>query len=170
MSGATIGVPRDPGDIMDEKNSDDSMKWIPPQDLKMEPGAEELLSSPALKPYMNLALAVMAHADVRPAIEEITALPLEERYTWRVASALKWAFADFENLSVVADRQTLSQEDLDKLVDLIRLRPLQFCMFLAALFGEEQMEKLIYESVRQVKTLRANRRRSLGGDPELEDN
>ena len=149
---------------MDEKNQDDSTKWIPPQDLKMEPGAEELLSSPALKPYMNLALAVMAHKDVRPAIEEISALPLEERYTWRVASALKWAFADFENLSVVADRRTLCQADLDKLVDLIRLRPLQFCMFLAALFGEERMEKLISSSVEQVKTLRAKRRESLGDE------
>jgi hypothetical protein len=36
-----------------------------------------------------------------------------------VESAIKWAFADFENLNVVADRRTLSQEDLDKLVDLI---------------------------------------------------
>ena len=80
---------------MDEKNSDDSTKWIPPQDLKMEPGAEDLLDSPALKPYMDLALAVMGHKDVGPAIKEITALPLEKRYTWRVASALKWAFADF---------------------------------------------------------------------------
>ncbi len=42
------------------------------------------------------------------------ALPLEKRYAWRVASALKWAFADFENLNVVADRRTLSQEDLNK--------------------------------------------------------
>jgi hypothetical protein len=147
---------------MDKKNSDDPTKWVPPQDLKMEPGAEDLLNSPALKPYMNLALAVMAHRDVGPAIEEITSLPLEERYTWRVASALKWAFADFENLNVVADRRTLCQEDLDKLVDLLRVRPLQFCMFLAALFGEEQMERLMSASLQQVKTLRANRRKSLG--------
>jgi hypothetical protein len=76
-------------------------------------------------------------------------------------------FADFENLSVVADRRTLSQEDLDKLVDLLRVRPLQFCLFLSALFGEERMEKLISSSVQQVKTLRANRRKSLGREPEL---
>ena len=113
---------------MDE-NSDDSTKRIPIRDLKMEPGAEELLSSPALEPYMSLALAVMGHEDVAPAVKAITALPLEQRYTWRVASALKWAFADFENLNVVADRRTLGQEDLDKLVDLLRVRPLQFCMF-----------------------------------------
>ncbi len=152
---------------MDEKNSDEPIKQIPIRDLKVDPTAEDLMDSPAMQPYMNLALAVMGHKDVTPAIEEITALPLDKRYTWRVASALKWAFADFENLSVVADRRTLCQEDLDKLVDLVRVRPIQFCMFLAALFGEKRMEELISASVQQVKTLRANRRKSLGREPEL---
>jgi hypothetical protein len=152
---------------MDEKNSDDSIKQMPISDLKIDPAAEDLLSSPAMQPYMNLAIAVMGHKAVGPAVEAITALPLEERYTWRVASALKWAFADFENLNVVADRRTLGQEDLDKLVDLLRVRPLQFCMFLAALFGEDRMEKLISASVEQVKTLRAKRRESLGREPEM---
>ena len=41
------------------------------------------------------------------------------------------------------------------------------CLFLAALFGEEQMEKMVSSSVQQVKTLRANRRKSLGREPEL---
>jgi hypothetical protein len=152
---------------MDGQNDDEPIKQAPISDLKVEPEAEDLMDSPAMQPYMKLALAVMGHKDVAPAIEEIAALPLEKRYTWRVASALKWAFADFENLSVVADRRTLSQEDLDKLVDLLRVRPIQFCMFLAALFGEERMEKLISSSVEQVKTLRANRRKSLGREPEL---
>jgi hypothetical protein len=44
---------------MDDMDSDDSSEQIPIRDLKMEPGVEELLSSPALEPYMNLALAVM---------------------------------------------------------------------------------------------------------------
>jgi len=150
--------------VSDEERADPT---VPLRDLKIDPAAEDLISSPAMKPYMNLALAVMGHKDPRPAVEQITALPLEQRYTWRVASALKWAFADFENLNIVADRRTLSQEDLDKLVDLVKLRPLQFCLFLAALFGEDQMEKLIYASVQQVKTIRANRRTSLGRGPEF---
>jgi hypothetical protein len=147
-------------------DNDAETKRIPQRDLKMEPGAEELLS-PSLEPYFKLAVAVMGHEGVVPAVEEITALPLEQRYTWRVASALKWAFADFENLNVVADRRTLCQEDLDKLVDLLRVRPVQFCMFFAALFGEERMEKLIASSVEQVKALRANRLKSLGLEREL---
>jgi hypothetical protein len=55
-------------------------------------------------------------------MEALAAKPVEQRYTWRIASGLKWAFADFENLSIVADRRTLCQEDLDKLVDLLRHR------------------------------------------------
>jgi hypothetical protein len=154
---------------MNDEENDSSTKRMPPADLKMETGAEDLLDSPAMKPYMNLALAVMGHKDVHPAVEEITALPLEKRYTWRIASALKWAFVDFENLSVAVDRRTLGQEDLDKLVDILRARPLQFCMFFAALFGEEQMEKLMTSSIEQVKTLRANRRKTLGREPGLEE-
>ena len=152
---------------MDEHNDDEPIKQVPIGDLKIDPTAEDLIDSPGMEPYVKLALAVMGHKDVGPAIQEITALPLEKRYTWRVASALKWAFADFENLNVVADRRTLCQEDLDTLVDLLRVRPIQFCMFLAALFGEEQMEKMMSSSVQQVKTLRANRRKSLGREPEL---
>jgi len=151
---------------MDE-NSEDSTQQIPIRDLKMEPGAEDLMDPPAV-PYVKLAMAVMGHKDVSGAVEEISALPLEKRYTWRVASALKWAFADFENLNVVADRRTLSQEDLDTLVDLLRVRPIQFCLFLAALFGEEQMERIVSSSVEQVKALRAKRRKSLGREPDLE--
>jgi len=81
---------------MDEKG-DDPIKQIPIGDLKIDPTAEDLIRSPAMQPYVKLALAVMGRKDVAPAVEEITALPLEKRYTWRVASALKWAFADFRN-------------------------------------------------------------------------
>jgi hypothetical protein len=151
------------------EEKDRGTKHLKLSDIKINPTAEDLLSSPAMQPYVNLALAVMGHKNPRQAVEDISALPLEARYTWRVASALKWAFADFENLNVVADRRTLSQEDLDKLVELLRLRPLQFCMFLAALYGEERMEQIIASSVEQVKSLRAKRRESLGREPEAGD-
>lgn len=51
--GATIGVPKERSS-MEKKNSDDSTKQVPIQDLKMEPGVEDLLNSPAMQPYMNL--------------------------------------------------------------------------------------------------------------------
>jgi hypothetical protein len=149
--------------------SEPEAQSVPSGKIKSDAAAEDLLDSPTMEPYVKLAMAVMGHKDPSAAVEEIAALPLEKRYTWRVASALKWAFADFENLNVVADRRTLSKEDLDRLVDLLKLRPLQFCLFLAALYGEDRMEALISKSVQQVKELRAKRRETLGHDPKVGD-
>src|ERR1035438_7226421 len=99
----------------------------------MEEGAEELLNSELMKPYLRAAAAFMANEDMAAAIAEIAELPLEQRYVWRIASALKWAFADFDDLSVQVDRQTLSPEDSEKVLELLKVRPIQFCMFLKAL-------------------------------------
>src|SRR5215471_21167398 len=89
---------------MSDEQEDPSIKKIPVRDLKIEPESEDLLDSPAMKPYLNLMMAMMQGKDTGPAIEELTALPLERRYTWRVASALKWAFGDLETMNVEADR------------------------------------------------------------------
>jgi hypothetical protein len=53
--------------MSDEQNP--STKQIPLRDLKMEPEAEELLNSAAMKPYLNLAIAMMGDRDPGPAIE-----------------------------------------------------------------------------------------------------
>jgi thioredoxin-related protein len=74
-------------------------------------------------------------------------LPLEKRYVWRVASALKWAFADFDNLNVVADKATLSPEDRAKVLGLLRVQPIQFCLFLKALFGPEEMKRVMIQAI-----------------------
>jgi hypothetical protein len=42
-------------------------------------------------------------------LEVVRQLPLEKRYVWRVASALKWGFADFDNVNVNADRKQCRQ-------------------------------------------------------------
>jgi hypothetical protein len=72
---------------------------------------------------------------------------LEKRYVWRIASALKWGFADLESVSIEVDRQTLSPEDLRRLAELLRLRPAQFCIFLKTLFGAEAMERLMLDGI-----------------------
>ena len=81
----------------------------------------------------------------------IAAMPLEKRYVWRVASALKWAFADLETVSVNVDRETLPKEDLKKLIELLRLRPMQLCIFLKALLGEEAMERMMKDGIEGAK-------------------
>jgi hypothetical protein len=126
---------------------------VPLSDLKIEAGAEELLESAAMEPYLNLAIAMMSRKDPGPAIEELVAMPLQKRYVWRVASALKWAFADFDTVTVEADRQTISPEDRKELVDLLKHRPLQFCLFLSALFGQKQMELLILSALKNSRAI-----------------
>ena len=131
--------------------SDQKPKPIPINELISEDGAHELATSPDMQPYLRLVKAGMQKQDMTPNMEEIAALPLEQRYTWRVASALKWAFADFESVYVPLDRDTLSAEDLTKLVELLRFRPTQLCMFLKALLGEEAMERLMNEGIAVAK-------------------
>ena len=47
-----------------------------------------------------------------------------------------------------ADRKTLSMEDRRQLVELLKHRPLQFCLFLSALFEQKQMELLMVEAIK----------------------
>ena len=83
---------------------------IPINDIRQEEGAQELASSPDMKPYLEFIKAVIRDHDPSPELETIRQLPLEKRYIWRVASALKWGLADCESLSVEADKQTLTPE------------------------------------------------------------
>src|SRR5258708_36350306 len=91
----------------------------------------------------------------RAGVPDRLRLPLEERYVWRVASALKWAFADLETLNVEVDRETILKEDRKRLIELLKHRPLQFCLFLSALFGEKQMEALMVSAVRNARMVAA---------------
>jgi len=68
---------------------------IPINQLRQEEGAHELATSPDMEPYLDFAMAVMQDADLTAELEAIRQLPLDKRYVWRVASALKWGFADF---------------------------------------------------------------------------
>ena len=90
----------------------------------------------------------MQGSDCAAVLEAIRRLPFERRYVWRVASALKWGFADFDNANVDADRKTLKPEDFAKVTDLLRYRPIQLCIFLKALFGEEEMQRMIAEAIK----------------------
>ena len=138
---------------MSTKKTRPLMKRIAARDLMVEPEAKDMLDSPAMKPYMNLAAAIVGGKDTGEAIEEITALPLEKRYVWRIASALKWAFADYDSLGVAADRESLSSEDKRRLLELVEYRPHQFCLFLSKLFGEQQMAVMIASAFRFAKAV-----------------
>ena len=112
-----------------------------------------------MQPYMDLIMADMQGCDTAPQLQAIRELPLEKRYVGRVASALKWAFADCETLNVEADRETLSIEDRARLAELLKHRPLQLCLFLSALFGEKEMELLMISAIRNARAVAAQSHR-----------
>lgn len=126
---------------------EEDIKRIPLNDLRQEEGASDLAGSPDMEPYLDYIMASMQGADVQAHLDELSKLPLEKRYVWRVASALKWGFADFDDVSVAADRDTLNPEDLAKVVDLLKFRPIQFCMFLKALVGAEEMKRMMVKAI-----------------------
>src|ERR1019366_3130385 len=100
---ATLAV----GDARWWTMSDRNFKVVELDSIKMEDGAKELMSAPEMQPYLRYIEAAMLGGDVDPSLQEIAELPLEKRYVWRVASALKMGFADFEDWNVVVDRKTL---------------------------------------------------------------
>ncbi len=100
---------------------DNDIKRIPINELRQEDGASDLASSPDMEPYLEYLMAAMQGADVAPHLEELSKLPLEKRYVWRVASAFKWGLADFDEVTVAADRDTLTPEDFAKVMDLLKL-------------------------------------------------
>ena len=73
--------------------------------IKVDPLAHELATSEDMRPYFDcLQKAYRDNAvGLEAALEVIRDLQLERRYRWRVFSALKWAFADFEDEYVALD-------------------------------------------------------------------
>jgi hypothetical protein len=130
---------------------DDNIERIPISQLHQEVGAHELATSPDMEPYLDFIKAVMQDADPTQELEAIRKLPLEKRYVWRVASALKWGFADFDDLGVDADKRTLTPEDFAKVMDLLKFRPMQFCLFLKTLVGAEEMQRLMVQAIAVAK-------------------
>jgi hypothetical protein len=126
---------------------DDDIKRIPIKNIISEEGAHELATSPDMKPYLEFIKAVVQDHDPAPELEAIRQLPLEKRYIWRVASALKWGLADCESLSVEADRQTLTPEDIAKVKELLKFRPMQLALVLKVLVGADEMQRIMIEAI-----------------------
>jgi hypothetical protein len=135
----------------DGKPDFDRTETVPLTKLKSEDGADDLLQSEMMRPYMKVAEAMVTRQGLTEAVAAIAALPLGQRYVWRVLSALKWGFADFDNINVVVDRKTLTPEDRIKVAELLKHRPVQFCIFLKALIGGEGMERMMMQAIKIAK-------------------
>jgi hypothetical protein len=132
---------------------DNDIHQIPIKNIVSEDGAHELATSPDMKPYLEFIKAVIQEHDPSPELEEIRRLPLEKRYIWRLASALKWGLADCESLSVQADKQTLTPEDFAKVTELLKFRPMQLALVLKILVGAEEMQQMMVQAIAVAKRL-----------------
>ena len=130
---------------------DDDIKYVPIKDLHQGEGAQELSSSTEMRPCIELAKAPLQGADPTAELEAIRQLPLEKRYIWRITSALSLGFADFDSGSVKTDVATLTAEDFARVMELVIFRPIQFCIFLKAIVGAEEMERIMLQAIGAAK-------------------
>jgi hypothetical protein len=131
--------------------TDGKISGVPISEIHSEEGAQELVRSERMKPYLALLKAQIGGQDTEPFLTALAALPLEERYVWRVISALKWAFCDLETENAIADFRTLSEEDRVRVAEPLTLRATQFCLFVNALIGEDATERIMQHAVKCAK-------------------
>ena len=102
---------------------------MPLSAIRTEPGTAELVRSANMRPYLEVIKADIQGLDTGPALAALSSLPLEQRYAWRVISALKWSLCDLETESVAADVATLSEQELKSVAEPLALRAMQFSLF-----------------------------------------
>jgi hypothetical protein len=127
--------------------SGESTKNVPIGELRTEPGSEELVRSDNMKPYLEVLKAEMGGCDTGTALATLAALPLEQRYVWRVISALKWGLCDLDTESVAADVKTLSEQELKTVAEPLALRAMQFSLFTKALVGETVAREIMLRAL-----------------------
>ena len=130
----------------------DQRGLFPDGQVKGESPAHESFFSHGMNPYVRLAMAEVDGSSIQAESEAIAKLSLEERYIWRIASALQSAFAGFDALYVRADGKTLSDSDLARVLNLLELHPMQFCLYLQALVGPVEMERIMVQAIKVAKT------------------
>ncbi len=127
---------------------------MPPEPIKMsldairvEPGATDLVWSDNMRRYLEVIKADIQGLDTGPALAALAAVPLEQRYVWRVISALKWGLCDLETESIAADVPTLTEQDLKSVAEPLALRAMQFSLFVKALVGEAAAREIMLRAL-----------------------
>jgi hypothetical protein len=128
-------------------NEPEDIQIVPTREIKIEDGAQDMMESPDLQPYLESIQVVVTGRGKDNATKALSELPLERRYIYRIASSLRNAFCDFDKSSVRADLSTMNADDFDTVVGLIDRRTVQFAMLLRTVFGAEQMEKMLLEAI-----------------------
>jgi hypothetical protein len=126
--------------------SEQPTKTILLAELRTEQGSRELVQSESMKPYLDILMAEMKGEDTSKDLAALAVVPLEQRYVWRVISALKWGLCDLETENVAADIATLSVQDLKIVAEPLALRAMQFSLFVKALVGETAAREIMHAS------------------------
>lgn len=110
-------------------------EMIPLKEIAIDPLAQELVRSEQARPYTDYFMKAYSNdaAGVESALQVLGDLPLEKRYTWRVFSALKWAFADFDDECVKLDLPHIPETTRTEMLKALRIRFLQLEMLLNVL-------------------------------------
>lgn len=105
---------------------------IPLNEISIDPLAQELVRSEHARPYADYFMKAFSNdaAGIESALQVLRDLPLENRYTWRVFSALKWAFADFDDECVRLDLPHISETKRTEMLKELQIRFLQLGMLL----------------------------------------
>jgi hypothetical protein len=123
---------------LEGKNNAMEATKVPLKEIKIDLLAHELATSEGTKPYLDCL--IKAYRDnavgLEAALEVIRDLPLEKRYTWRVFSALKWAFADFEDEYVALDLPHIPEPMRSEMTKELERRLLQLRILLGTFHAE----------------------------------
>ena len=108
------------------------------EEINVDPPAHELATSEGTKPYLDYLIKAYSNdaAGLEATLQVIRDLPLEKRYTWRVFSALKWAFADFEDEYIALDLLHIPEPTRSKMTKELELRLQQLRILLQTFHTE----------------------------------
>jgi hypothetical protein len=111
---------------------------VPLKEIKVDPLAHELATSEGMRPYLDCLIKAYRKngAGLEDALQVVRDLPLGKRYTWRVFSALKWAFADFEDEYVALDLPHIPEPTRSEMTKELELRFQQLRMLLQTFHTE----------------------------------
>ena len=106
--------------------------------IKVDPLAHELATSEGTQRYLDCLTKAYSNnaAGLEASLEVIRDLPLERRYVWRVFSALKWAFADFEDEYVALDLPHIPEPMRSEMTKELELRLQQLRILLQTFHTE----------------------------------
>jgi hypothetical protein len=114
------------------------MHNVPLRGIKVDPLAHELATSEGNRPYLDCLIKAYRNnaAGLEAALQVVRDLPLEKRYTWRVFSALRWAFADFEDEYIGLDLPHIHEPTRSEMTKELELRLHQLRMLLETFHTE----------------------------------